>query len=228
MKKIKIVFILFCAFTVTLVAQNNPYGLTIINSIEKYNEHISKDSSNVLIDLTKYIPDMVVDVKYASTDNFMKTKLYDTAAVFLRLPAAKALALIQKELKEKNLGIKVLDAYRPYSVTLKIWEAVKDDRYAAPPNKGSRHNRGCAVDLTLVDLITKEELLMPTGFDDFSNRAHHNYMALPKKAIENREILKNVMIKYGFETITSEWWHYDFKGWSKFPLMDIKFEDLSD
>ncbi|MDP3684166.1 MAG: M15 family metallopeptidase, partial [Ignavibacteria bacterium] len=116
--------------------------------------------------------------------------------------------------------------YRPYSVTENMWEFVHDDRYAASPQTGSRHYRACAVDVTLVDLRKKVELEMPTPYDDFTEKAHHNYNDLPENILKNRELLKTIMTKYGFESITSEWWHYDFSGWKNFELLDIPFESL--
>lgn len=152
--------------------------------------------------------------------------LYLQQRAFLLKPAAEKLKKVQKELAEEDLGIKIFDGYRPYAVTLLLWEAVKDDRYAASPDRGSRHNRGCAVDLTIIDLKTGNELEMPTPYDDFTERAHLNYMKLPRQVIENREKLITLMRKHGFETITSEWWHYDMKGWSSYPLLDLSFEEL--
>ncbi|MFA6597489.1 MAG: M15 family metallopeptidase [Ignavibacteriaceae bacterium] len=204
----------------------NNYGLAVVDNFALYQKQIDKDSTKALIDLEKYIPGILVDVRYATENNFAKTKFYESEKVFLRLPAAVALKKIQKELLKKNLSLKIFDAYRPYSVTEKMWEFVHDDRYAASPKTGSRHNRACAVDVTLVDLQTKTELEMPTPYDDFTEKAHHDYAKLPENILKNRALLKTIMTKYGFESITSEWWHYDFSGWKNFELLDIPFEDL--
>ena len=204
----------------------NKYGLPVVSDVALYQKLIEKDSAKVLIDLKKFIPGLFIDVRYATKNNFAKTKFYESQRIFLRLPAAVALKKIQKELARQNLSLKIYDAYRPYSVTEKMWEFVHDDRYAASPKTGSRHNRACAVDVTLVDKKTKKELDMPTPFDDFTVKAHHAYNDLPKKVLKNRELLKTVMTKYGFESITSEWWHYDFIGWKNYELLDIPFEDL--
>ncbi len=204
----------------------NKYGLPVVSNLELYNKLIEKDDNNCLVNLEDFIPGIKLDIRYATENNFANKVLYKSAKAYLRLPAAKALKKIQDELKKQSLEVKIYDAYRPYSVTERIWEYVKDDRYAADPKKGSRHNRGCAVDLTIIDSRTGEELEMPTEFDNFTQRAHHAYMKLPKKAIENRALLRKIMEKHGFEIITSEWWHYDFKGWSKYHIMDISFNEL--
>lgn len=156
----------------------------------------------------------------------MGQPMYDRPAAFLRLPAARALAAVQAELKEKGLGLKIFDGYRPYHVTVAFYDKIKDSVFVASPRRGSRHNRGCAVDLTIVDLKSGKELLMPTGYDDFTEKAHTDYRDLPAEAIANRELLKRLMVKYGFLIYADEWWHYDFKGWENFPLMDISFKAL--
>ena len=112
--------------------------------------------------------------------------------------ASQAALALSRDLKARGLGLKIFDAYRPYSVTEKMWRAVKDDRYAADPSKGSAHNRGIAVDLTLINLYTKRELSMGTGFDNFSDTAHGDFMGLPGKILQNRRLLEITMEKYGF------------------------------
>ena len=204
----------------------NSYGIAVVNDSALYHQLIKQDSTKALIDLEKFIPGLFIDVRYASENNFAKTKFYENAKIFLRLPAGIALKKIQEELLKQNLSLKIFDAYRPYSVTEKMWEFVHDARYAADPKTGSRHNRACAVDVTLVDLKTNSALEMPTPYDDFTEKAHHNYNNLPGNILKNRELLKTIMMKYGFETITSEWWHYDFSGWKNFELLDIPFENL--
>ncbi len=168
----------------------------------------------------------MLDIRYATTDNVTQKVLYKQPRAFLIKSAAERLKLIQEKLKSKGLGIKIFDGYRPYAVTLQLWEAIKDDRYAASPDKGSRHNRGAAIDMTLINLKTGEELAMPTPYDDFTEKAHLNYMKLPTEVIKNREFLIKMMTDNGFVTITSEWWHFDLQGWSAYPLLDLSFEEL--
>jgi D-alanyl-D-alanine dipeptidase len=152
--------------------------------------------------------------------------IYKSPKAYLRRPVAEALFKIEKELNSKGLGLKVYDAYRPYSATLKFYEVFPDTSFVASPRKGSRHNRGCAVDVTIIDLKTGKELEMPTSFDDFTEKASQSYMKLPENAIKNRKLLSEIMTKYGFVKYEPEWWHYDFKGWENFGLMDIPFEEL--
>lgn len=215
-----------CVESSSQTIPKNKYGLEVVNRVELYNVIAQTDSNKLLVDLEKFIPGIKIDVRYATKNNFTGKVLYQSARTFMRLPAAKALVKIQNELKGKGLALKIYDAYRPYAITEILWENVKDDRYAADPKKGSRHNRGCAVDLTLINLKTGEELEMPTPYDDFTIRAHHAFMDLPENILSNRKTLKTLMEKYGFESITSEWWHYDFKGWKNFELLDIPFEEL--
>jgi len=178
-----------------------------------------------LVDIKEVNPRIVVDMRYASEDNFTKKKLYDSNTCFLRKPTASKLNAVQKELEKMNLGLKVWDCYRPLAVQRIFWAILPDERYVANPETGSRHNRASAVDLTLVDSQGKE-VQMPTGFDDFSPRADHHYQDLPAEAIRNRELLKGLMEKTGFISLPEEWWHYDDENWMKFDLMDIPFQDL--
>ncbi len=180
-----------------------------------------------MVDLKKFIPGIILDLKYATIDNFMHQKLYPTVTTtFLRKPAAEALKKVMIDLKELNLSIKIFDAYRPYSITEKMWEMVKDDRYAADPTKGSGHNRGAAVDITLIDLETKKELPMGTGFDNFSDTAHASFIHLSKEVLKNRDLLKNIMEKYGFIRLSTEWWHFYLSNSSDYELLNLKFSDL--
>jgi D-alanyl-D-alanine dipeptidase len=178
-----------------------------------------------LVDIKEVNPRIVVDMKYASEDNFTKKKLYDSNTCFLRKSTAVKLNEVQKKLEEMNLGLKVWDCYRPLAVQWVFWAILPDERYVANPKTGSRHNRASAVDLTLVDSQGKE-LQMPTGFDDFSSKADHDYPVLPDQVIRNRELLKGLMEKAGFIPLPEEWWHYDDEKWIQFDLMDVPFQDL--
>jgi D-alanyl-D-alanine dipeptidase len=178
-----------------------------------------------VVDIKEVNPRIVVDMKYASEDNFTKKKLYDSNTCFLRRSTAVKLNEVQKKLEEMNLGLKVWDCYRPLAVQRIFWAILPDERYVANPETGSRHNRASAVDLTLVDSQGKE-LQMPTGFDDFSSRADHGYQNLPDQVIRNRALLKGLMEKGGFISLPEEWWHYDDEKWMQFDLMDVPFQDL--
>jgi D-alanyl-D-alanine dipeptidase len=205
----------------------NKYGLKVIKDTKILKKEISIDSNMRMIDLKKFIPGIQLDLKYSTAHNFMNRKLYPPMhTTFLRKPAADSLKKVVAWLKRINLTINIFDAYRPYSVTEEMWEKVHDDRYAADPSKGSGHNRGVAVDLTLKDLATNEELPMGTGFDNFSDTAHSDFANLSQEVLTNRNILKNVMEKYGFRQLTSEWWHYYLPNSSSYELLDISFSDL--
>jgi D-alanyl-D-alanine dipeptidase len=152
----------------------------------------------------------------------------NTHHTYLRLPAVIALKKVQQELNNSGFGLKIYDAYRPYSVTEKFWELVKDDRYVADPRKGSGHNRGIAVDLTIINLHTGEELAMPTGFDNFTDSAHQDFMQLPDYILHNRELLKSTMVKYGFLPFATEWWHFSLPNPDKYEVLDLSFKELED
>src|SRR5688572_15560333 len=197
----------------------NRYGLRVVPDVATYERLARTDPDERLVDLqTLGIP---LDIRYATPDNFMKKTLYPVAKAYLRAPAARALANVQSELAARGLGIKVFDAYRPYRVTEAMWEAIRNPDYVADPAKGSRHNRGAAVDLTLIDLRTGAEVAMPTGYDDFTPRARQDFADLPPEVIANRKILRDAMVAHGFDPLPSEWWHFDYRGWERFELLDI-------
>lgn len=179
-----------------------------------------------IVDLKEVSPRIIVDMRYATEDNFTKKKLYNSNTCFLRKSTAVKLNAVQKELEEMSLGLKVWDCYRPLAVQRILWAILPDERYVANPETGSRHNRASAVDVTLVDSQGRE-LQMPTGFDDFSPRADHHFQDLPDQAIRNRELLKSLMEKAGFIPLPEEWWHYDDEKWMQFDIMDLSFQDLS-
>lgn len=205
------------------------YGVAVLQQPGSYKVACKADSNKKMIELTTIVPFLVYDLRYSTENNFVKQSLYPrfTSVTFLRLPAAKALANVQKELNEKGLGLKIFDAYRPYSVTVKFWELIKDERYVANPAKGSGHNRGLAVDLTVIELKTGKELDMGTGFDNFTDTAHHTFSALPETILKNRKLLKVAMLKYGFQLFETEWWHYYWPNDRNYEVMDLSFEKLS-
>ena len=180
---------------------------------------------SALVEVISVNPHIRLDLRYATKNNFLHQKVYPEARCYLRYEAARALDNVQKELERLGLGLKIFDGYRPLSVQKKMWKIMPDARYVANPKKGSRHNRGMAVDLTLVDASGKE-LSMPTEFDSFSPKAHQDYWNLPVTVLRNRWILRTVMEKHGFKPIRTEWWHYDFKGWKKYKVLDMSFKEL--
>lgn len=200
----------------------------VISEWREYMQLVEKDSSQKMVELKSMIPGLVYDLRYATKNNFMHRRMYDagTITTYLRLPAARALQQVQQELAVKGMGLKIFDAYRPYAVTVKFWELVKDERYVANPAKGSGHNRGIAVDLTIIDKKTGKELDMGTGFDNFTDTAHHAFTSLPATVLQNRQLLKSLMEKYGFKPLDSEWWHYFIPESSRFAILDISFNKL--
>lgn len=214
-----------CATTITI--PKNEYGLQVVDSIELYQQIVARNPTHRLVDLREAVEGARFEIRYATANNFMNRVLYPVSGAWLRAPAAAALAGVQQDLAAEGVGLKVFDGYRPYSVTRMMWEPYKDPDYVADPAKGSRHNRGAAVDLTLVDLESGEELEMPTSYDDFTPRAHHDFEDLSPAALQNRALLRSVMERHGFEALRSEWWHYDFAGWEEFDLMDVGLEELS-
>ena len=180
-----------------------------------------------LVNIRKLIPDIVFDIRYATANNFTGEIIYPAAKAYLVKPAAQALLLAQKELRRMGFGLKIFDAYRPLSAQKKLWDIVPDPDYVADPDTGSRHNRGAALDVTLVD-DDGNELPMPTPYDTFSEKAHSNYPDLPQTVLQNRKLLKNIMKKHGFEPLVTEWWHFDYQSWEKYPILDINFDQLTD
>ncbi|MCP4248373.1 MAG: DUF1460 domain-containing protein [bacterium] len=177
-----------------------------------------------LVDLTTIDPRIVIDVPYASADNFAKQQLYPVARCLLRRSVALRLSRVQDRLVRQGLGLKVFDGYRPLSVQRKMWAIVPDSRYVADPAKGSRHNRGAAVDATLVD-ASGRELEMPTGYDDFTPVAHRDYTGGTELSRRNRGLLEAAMAVEGFTGIATEWWHFDAPGWDRYPLEDVPLGD---
>lgn len=182
-----------------------------------------------LVELIRVDPTLTLDIRYAGPNNFLGFPVYPEARAFLQKEAAQALKKVNAELRQQGLGLLILDAYRPHSVTRLMWDKtpVSQRAYVADPAKGSRHNRGAAVDLTIRDLVTGKPVAMPSRYDDFSEKAHHDYQGASVEARANRAKLKNLMEKHGFQALSNEWWHYDFRGWEKYPILDESFEALS-
>lgn len=187
-----------------------------------------KAAAHHLAEVVKLDPTIRLDVRYATTNNFMKRVLYPEARVFLVKPAAQALVRVQKKLAAKHLGLVVFDGYRPWNITKAMWDQTPENQrqYVANPAKGSRHNRGCAVDLSLVDLQTGQTCPMPSQYDDFSSKAHANYPTSDATARYNRALLRETMQSEGFQVYPFEWWHFDFRGWEQFPVLNESFAAL--
>ena len=181
-----------------------------------------------LIELTRLDRTIRLDLRYATTNNFTHRILYAQARAFLVSAAADALICAHKRALADGFGLTIFDAYRPWVVTKALWDATprRDRNYVANPRKGSRHNRGCAVDLSLHDVKTGALIEMPTPFDDFSEKAHRDYAGANPIATANRARLEAYMTAEGFTGLSNEWWHFDYRDWERYPVLDIAFEDL--
>jgi D-alanyl-D-alanine dipeptidase len=187
-----------------------------------------------LVELVKQDPTLVLDIRYATDNNFTGHVLYKSSRAFLVREAAEKLCAVQKELGAQGFGLKIWDAYRPFSVQEELWRIVDDENYVAKPLRdahckpvqGSRHNRGCAIDVTIVQLRDGQELKMPTSYDNFTEKAWRHYNDLPEEILKNRVFLETVMAKHGFVGLPTEWWHFDYGNWQQYELLDIDYSDL--
>ncbi len=176
---------------------------------------------NSLVLLNSFKHDLIIDLRYASKNNFTGTVLYDADVCLLRYETLVKLLNAQKEFKSLGYNIKIWDAYRPFYIQRTLWDVVPNNNYIANPYKGgSNHNRACAVDITLTDL-DGNEIDMPTGFDEFSPFAHRSYIGATETQIKNAELLKEVMLKHGFKSIYTEWWHFDDVNNFNYPIINI-------
>jgi D-alanyl-D-alanine dipeptidase len=172
-----------------------------------------------LVNIQTIAPKIEVDLKYATEDNFTGQVVYAFKECFLLEEVALALKEVSQELDQQGLRLKVWDGFRPIAAQWKFWELVPDERYVSDPRKGGRHTRGTAVDLTLMT-AEGQELVMPSCFDDFSEKAHRDYQGASEEALNNRALLETVMQKHGFTGFPSEWWHFDFNGWENCPPLE--------
>lgn len=195
----------------------------MINSTYYSKTELAHFHDSTFVTLKKIDSTFYYEMKYATSDNFLKEKVYDCDDCLVRYKTAKQLLIVNDSFKKRGYKIKFFDCYRPLSIQKKMWEIYPDKRYIANPSKGSNHNRGAAVDITLVDSL-ENELDMGTGFDFFGRKAHHAYQNLPKDVLENRKLLKSVMEVNGFWSITSEWWHYNLARSYQFKVSNFKTE----
>ena len=181
-----------------------------------------------LVELVTLDPTIRLDVRYATKNNEFGRPFYSEARAFLQRPAAEALARVQRALKASGYGLLVFDGYRPWSVTKQFWDLTPEGKkvFVANPKNGSRHNRGGAVDLTLVDLATGKEADMGGAYDEMSKRSYVTYEDGPKDALQRRDILRNAMEKEGFFVYAFEWWHFDWKDWREYAVLDVPFGSL--
>jgi D-alanyl-D-alanine dipeptidase len=181
-----------------------------------------------LVELTALDSTIRLDIRYASTDNFMGARMYSQSRAFLQRPAAAALVRAHRALAHAGYGLLIHDAYRPWYVTWMFWEATPDSQrtFVANPATGSRHNRGAAVDLTLYERATGRAVRMPSGYDEFTARAYPDYAGGTAEERARRDLLRWVMEAEGFAVNPTEWWHFDYSGWREYPVMNVPFERL--
>ncbi|RRQ48040.1 peptidase M15 [Maribacter algicola] len=180
-------------------------------------------ADTTFIRLADFSDDFAYDMRYATENNFLKAKVYECAECYTRVKTAKALIAANKDFMDNGVKIKFYDCYRPNSVQYKMWKIVPNPQYVANPVKGSIHNKGGAVDITLVNM-EGEELDMGTDFDFFGKRAYHDNIDLPQEILDNRKLLKETMEKHGFWSIRTEWWHYNLASASNEKIADFKWD----
>ena len=187
------------------------------------NKNLTRVNDTTFVSLKDYSQDFVYDMKYATADNFLKAKVYDCAECYLRLKTVKALIEANTEFIKMGYKIKLFDCYRPLDIQKRMWKIVSNPSYVADPSKGSIHNRGGAVDITLVDFNGKE-LDMGTPFDFFGIEASHNYQNFSQEILKNRAFLKKIMKNHGFNSFDSEWWHYNLKAALNDNVSNVKWQ----
>jgi len=215
MKKISFLCVFYLLFSCKS-SQLNSRKTAVLLDITK------ETDSSAFVNLKNYSSDFVFDMKYATTDNFLKEKVYPCDECFLRVKTVKALLEANKSFLDKGFRIKLYDCYRPKAIQKKMWKIVPDASFVANPKTGSIHNRGGAVDITLVD-SNGTELDMGTKFDFFGKEASHNYTTLSEKILGNRKLLKSIMLEHNFKSFDSEWWHYNLNGSNKDPISNKKW-----
>lgn len=228
---------LICVLSLGLQAQQVSYRITPLRPVDELRAEALKAQppqehgmfrAPELVELAKLDPAIKLDIRYATTSNFMGTPMYTQARAFLQRPAAEALLRALPELKAQGYGVIIHDGYRPWYVTKIFWDATPNAQkiFVADPKAGSRHNRGCAVDLSLYDLKTGQEVRMPSGYDEMTERAYPHYPGGTAEERERRDLLRHAMVRQGFEVNPQEWWHFDYKDWREYPILNVRFEDL--
>ena len=170
-----------------------------------------------------------LDIRYASDENFIGKQVYPEARAFLQRSAAEAVIRVHGKLRESGRGLAIFDGYRPWSITKLFWEVTPDDKrkFVANPERGSKHNRGCAVDLSVFDLATGELIPMPSGYDEFTERSSPDYAGGTEEETANRDMLRSLMESEGFTVNPNEWWHFDHRDWESYPILNISFDEAA-
>lgn len=231
---ILIFFLITACHHVKVGHTNSPGTLNqVISSIAFTNSELNLNRQTAinitddaqLVDIKAINKNIALDIRYATANNFLKKKLYPEARCILRYGVAKKLSLVQQDLARNKLSLKVYDCYRPLAVQKAMWKIRPDERYVGNPARGSRHNRGAAVDATLINSNGKE-LEMPSTFDAFTPASSRDYSGGSVQSRKNRQILEDAMKKQGFVGLKTEWWHFDAPGWDKYAVMDLPFHQI--
>jgi D-alanyl-D-alanine dipeptidase len=211
----------FAAALICLILQAGAYGQD-----RPQPDPLAKEAD--LFELIKLDPTIKLDIRYARTDNFVGKKVYPEARAFLQRPAAEAVVRVHRKLRKQGLGLVIYDGYRPWTVTKLFWDVTPEDKrmFVANPRTGSRHNRGCAVDLSMYDLRTGRQVPMPSGFDEFTERASPDYQGGTPLQRRNRDLLRSLMEAEGFTVNDNEWWHFDYRDWRSYDIYDVAFGDV--
>jgi D-alanyl-D-alanine dipeptidase len=230
--------ILLIAWEQAVLAQQVSFQITPVRPVEQLRAEalraIPPQESQTflhpdLVEVIRLDPTIKLDIRYATTNNFLGTPVYTEARAFLQRPAAEAVVRANRELRSQGYGLIIHDGYRPWYVTKIFWDATPADKknFVADPAQGSMHNRGCAVDISLYDLKTGTEVAMPSGYDEMTDRAFADYPGGTAEERARRAILREAMEKQGFTVLPDEWWHFDYKDWKQYPILNVRFEDLS-
>lgn len=183
-----------------------------------------------LVELIKLDDTIKLDIRYARADNFVGKIVYPEARAFLQRPAAEAVVRVHRKLGKQGLGLVIFDGYRPWRITKLFWEVTPEDKrkFVANPKNGSKHNRGCAVDLSIYDLKTGKLLEMPSDFDEFTERAAPDYRGGTPEQTKNRDLLRKLMEAEDFTVNANEWWHFDYKDWQNYAIYDVAFSEVEE
>jgi D-alanyl-D-alanine dipeptidase len=226
--------------TTICCAQEVSFKITPLKPVEELRKEATKKTppdesgkgiefrKNELTELVKLDRSIHLEIRYATTNNFMGTPMYSQARAFLQKPAAEALVRVHKKLAAQGYGLLIHDGYRPWYVTWMFWNATPEDKkiFVADPAEGSKHNRGCAVDLAMYDRKTEKPVNFPSGYDEMSERSFADYAGGTAEQNQHRKLLREAMEAEGFVQNPKEWWHYDYKDWKLYRIGNVKFEDL--
>lgn len=202
--------------------------LAFVGSIKSQPVEEGEFIKSELVELILLDSSLKLDIRYATEDNFIGKAVYEEARAFLQKPAAEALLEVSKELRKQDLGLVIFDGYRPWSVTKLFWDLTPEGEraFVANPKDGSRHNRGCAIDLSLYQISSGKLISMPSGYDEMNEKAHPDYTGGTVKQREMRDLLRKTMEKHGFTVYENEWWHFDYKDWKNYRIQNIPFSNL--